>query len=175
MKTLKLFCLLCLFTAAAGAADLPGGSLYQLHGQWRDQNNVRRDFSRLAGRPRLIAMVYTGCSSACPLLVQNIKTLKTNLPVELFSLDAENETAASLTGFLHKYKIADGRWNAYASGADDVAELAAALGVQYKKSGVGFIHSSAIFLLNAQGEIIARHTGLGTPDAVFLHALEHLN
>jgi protein SCO1/2 len=174
MKLSQIIFSALFFANAAMAAELPGSSVYQLHSQWTDQNNVTRSFSQLAGRPRLIAMVFTRCPSACPLLVRDIKSLKTDLPVELFSFDSEGETPATLKDFVRKYGIDDPRWTAHTSSAANVAELAAALGVKYKKISQGsFIHANIIVLVNSQGEIVAKQEGFDA-NADFLKALNQI-
>jgi protein SCO1/2 len=152
---------------------LPGSSIYHLDSTWTDQNEIQHSLAQLAGKPRLIAMVFTRCETACPLLVQDMKSLKSAIPVELFSFDSDRETAASLKKFILKYKLDEKRWTAHTSSSSAVAELAAALGIQYKKLDSGdFIHANIIFLLNENGEVVAKQEGLNSSNADFAAAVK---
>jgi protein SCO1/2 len=175
MKNLFKLLSLLLFSLNALAFDYPDTSLFHLNSNWTDQNGVQKNISALAGRPHLVAMVFTRCETACPLLVRDIKSLDTNLPVALFSFDSDRETPQSLGVFLKKFKIEDARWAAYTSTSSNVAELAAALGVKYKKLPNGaFIHSNIIFLVDGQGRVIAQNDGLNSIHSSFAEALRGL-
>jgi protein SCO1 len=178
-----LRCLLLLFCATAFAHEgnhgtgsksapdqLPGGSLYHLPGAWRDQDNQKITLAGLTGSPRIVAMVYTKCPSACPLFVDRIQSVLARLPdgkrkrikVNLFSMDSENETAATASAFMKKRRLDPAQWTVLYGDAGVTAELAAALGVRYKKLPTGdYVHSNLIFLLNERGEIASRFEGLG--------------
>lgn len=162
------------------AADLPGGSLYHLQSKWLNQNGETQKLSDFAGRPRLVAMVFTRCKTACPVIVQSIKELEGMIPetsrgqmqVDLFSFDAKRENKESLKKFASEKKF-DGRWAVHTANESDVAELAGALGVQYKQLPSGdFIHANVIFLLNSKGEIIAKKEGFGETSPEFLSAMK---
>lgn len=78
------------------------------------------------------------------------------LPVAAFSIDPTRDTPTALKKFHQKMKL-DNRWTLLTSNADQVRELAAILGFGYKDLGDGdFTHSSTLFLLSADGEILAR-------------------
>jgi protein SCO1/2 len=161
---------------SAPRPELPGNSIYHLSSKWTNQNSDTRKFSEFAGRPRLIAMVFTRCQTACPVLVKNIQEIDTALPVDLFSFDAERETVQSMQEFIKKYKLDDSRWTIHTSAAGGIAELAATLGVQYKKLASGdFIHANVIFLINEKGEVVAKSEGLGQSDPAFLKAVKTMN
>ena len=157
-------------------AKLSGSSLYNLESSWRDASGKPVALSSLAGRPRLVAMLYTGCKTACPLLVQDMKTLRDKLPkktqakisLTVFSLDAQNDTPEHLAAFASKMSLGENWALLSPRGAGDVTEIASALGVQYKRLESGdYIHSNVIFLLNEKGEIVAKKEGLKTTSEDF--------
>src|SRR5690606_11460516 len=121
----------------------------------------------LAGSPRLLVMLYTRCTTTCPLVLEDIKGLLGELPgdraqnlkVSIFSFDSERETPASLKDFFIKKEL-DARWNLLTGDSAAVADLAAALGVRYKKVGDEYIHSNIIFLVNERGVVLAKKEGL---------------
>jgi protein SCO1 len=164
----------------AQSVSLPNDSLYNLNSKWSDQKANSESLSSLAGKPRIIAMVYTKCQSACPLLVHDIKSMTSKISkplaekiqIDLFSFDSETENAKSLQAFIEKYKL-DNAWSAHAGSKESVAELAAALGVQYKKLPSGdYIHSNVVFFLNEKGEVVAKHEGLGKDVSEFIKKIE---
>src|SRR5690606_31761410 len=85
---------------------------------------------------------------------------KNKMNVSIFSLDSFRETPQSLAEFSSKRQLPS-HWGLYTSDSDAVAELAASLGVRYKRLPDGdYIHSNVIYLLNSEGEIIAQKEGI---------------
>lgn len=149
-------------------------SLYQLDSEWTDQDGKKIKIQDLAGQPRLISMLYTRCLTACPLLVDEIQRILNQLPkdqkempVTVFSFDSEYETPETMKEFIKKRKLGV-NWKPLKGNADAVAELAAALGVRYKKlKNSEYIHSNVIFLLDEKGNIVAQKEGLNTSSTDF--------
>lgn len=154
-----------------------GSSILQLGSKWKNQKGETVNISDLQGKPRLLVMLFTRCETACPLIVEDLKevakelgSIKTakGVGVSIFSLDSFRETPESLLAFSVKRKLPP-NWELYASDADAVAELAAALGVRYKRLQNGdFIHSNVIYFLNSKGEIAAQKEGIKTPRGEFI-------
>lgn len=154
-----------------------GTSILQLESKWKNQKGEVLNLSDLRGKPRLLVMLFTRCETACPLIVEDLKEVvkdlsptktSNNIEVSIFSLDSFRETPESLSAFSVKRKLPPG-WGLYTSDADAVAELAAALGVRYKRLKNGdFIHSNVIYFLNSRGEIIAQKEGIKTPRGEFI-------
>lgn len=164
------------------SVSLPGASIYNLNSSWSDQDNHAIKLESLAGKPRFVAMIYTKCQTACPLLVQDIqavtsrlsKSLASKINVDVFSFDSESENAKSLQAFKVKYHLSE-NWTAYYGSKSSVAELAAALGIQYKRLPSGdYIHSNVFFFVNEKGEIMAKQEGLGQDVSTFIKKIESL-
>ncbi|UOF01535.1 SCO family protein [Bdellovibrio reynosensis] len=155
-----------------------GMSLYQFDSKWIDKNGKEFELKSLKGEPRIVSMLYTRCLTACPLLVNEVSEVikklpeaKKNISVTLFSFDSEKETPETMKDFLKKRNLPE-NWQVFKSDSSTVAELAAALGVRYKKLKSGeYIHSNAIYLLNEKGEVIAQKEGLNTSNAEFVKAI----
>lgn len=166
----------------AQESRLSGESLYQLGSSWKNQNGEPVRLESLAGRPRLISLLYTSCISACPMLVSDMKSLVSQLSkserdkigLAVFSFDPDRDTPEALTKFASKLKLDPKQWTLLSPmRASDVTEIAAALGVQFKKLESGdYIHSNVIFLLNEKGEIVAQKEGLKTVSAEFSKKLK---
>lgn len=156
-----------------------GMSLYQFDSKWTNKDGKELELKSLKGVPRIAAMLYTRCTTACPLIVDEILMVLKKLPeksrnisVTLFSFDSEHETTDTMKEFLKKRNLPP-NWQVYKSDASTVAELAAALGVRYKKlKGGEYIHSNTIYLLNEKGEVIAQKEGLNTSNAEFVKAVQ---
>lgn len=159
------------------ALKASGSSILQLGSKWKNQKGEAVNISDLQGKPRLLVMLFTRCETACPLIVEDLKEVAKELSssktaksvgVSIFSLDSFRETPESLSAFSVKRKLPP-NWELYASDADAVAELAAALGVRYKRLQNGdFIHSNVIYFLNSKGEITAQKEGIKTPRGEFI-------
>ncbi len=151
------------------SAPIPEQSLYQLDSQWTsDQGRVIR-LANLQGQPQVVAMVFTSCEFACPIIVNDMKRIAAGLPPEirgrvnftLISFDHERDTPEKLLAFRKRMGLPMAGWTLLRGEADDVRELAALLGVNYRKDARGqYAHSNLITLLNARGEIVAQESGL---------------
>jgi protein SCO1/2 len=158
---------------------LPGTSILQLESEWTNQNGQKVKLASLRGSPRLLVMLYTKCETACPLIVEDLKDIAkdvdakrtSKIAVSIFSLDSFRETPKSLAQFSVKRKLPS-HWELFTSNADAVAELAAALGVRYRRLPNGdFIHSNVIYFLNANGEIVAQKEGIKSPRGEFIQKI----
>lgn len=143
-------------------------SLYQVESKWTTDKGKQIKFADLAGKPQVVLMFFSRCTTACPILVYNLRRIESSLtPAErarigftLVSFDSEHDTPAVLAQYRKALNLSD-NWTLLNGKADDVLELADLLGVQFKQNADGqFAHSNAITLLNAKGEIVYQQTGL---------------
>ena len=161
-------------TAAGRPSDLasttpvPDKSLYQLDSSWTNDMSVALPLVSLRGRPQIMALFFARCEYACPILVHDMKrmeaaipiSLRTNIGFVLVSFDTERDTAAALATYRRNHELA-ANWTLLRGGSDDVLELAALLGVKFKKDARGqFAHSNLITVLDANGEIVRQQIGL---------------
>lgn len=169
-------------TGTAGAepaADLPGNSLYQLDLPLTDQTGRTFAFGELRGRPQLVAMFYTSCRYVCPLIIDTAKAVEHALPedlrprlqVLLVSIDPERDDVAALAAVAKRRSLDGARWRLVRTDAAHVRELAAALGIQYRRLVDGeFNHASVLTLLDADGRIVRQSRTLGSADPDFVAA-----
>src|SRR5262245_25571037 len=61
--------------ANATLAALSAESLHQLGSTWTTDRGEPLKLVSLAGSPEVVAMVYTRCTSLCPLLVHDLKSM----------------------------------------------------------------------------------------------------
>ncbi len=155
-------------------------SLYLLDSKWTSDVGKTIPLSVLRGRAQVVAMFFSSCEYACPIIVNDMKTLEAKLPVEvraktdflLVSFDTKRDTVAELAAYRKKEKIPTANWTILRGGEDDVRELAALLGINYSQDARGqFAHSNVITVLNAEGEITFQQPGLNAAPALLVEAV----
>ena len=153
-----------------GASD---DSLYLTDSIWTASDGRRIKLGDLAGRPVVMALFYTSCDSACPMIVDAMKRLEKTLgPDEsakvrfvLVSFDTEADTPEELKSYARKRGIDRANWELLRGSRDDTQELAVLLGSKFKKvSPKMFAHSNLIAVLDAGGRIVARVNALDQLD-----------
>lgn len=168
----------CAATAPPTTNALPTDSIYQLDSTWRDSDGRALALSDLRGTRRIVAMFYSSCAFACPMLILKLKKIEAQLPPDsdvvftLFSFDSEHDQPATLRDFMARQQIGAPRWQAFTAPPDAVRELAAVLGIRYRQTPDGsFAHSNEITLLDPEGRILAQLPDLNQDPAPLLNAL----
>ena len=59
---------------------LPSNSIYNLNSNWTNQDGKEMQFSDMIGKNMIVVMIYTTCKTACPLLVADMKKIKSKIP-----------------------------------------------------------------------------------------------
>jgi protein SCO1/2 len=162
--------LLVLLLAIPCRAQPPGDrSLYNLDALWTDQNGAKIGISQFKGRPVVLAMVYTSCKGACPLIVEDIKNIERGLSppqrehtqFALVSIDSDRDKPERLREFRKAHAIEAGNWTLLTGTKGSVRELAAAIGFRFRKDpGGSFSHSNLITILDREGVIRHQQEGL---------------
>ena len=156
-------------------------SLYQLESVWTSDVGRAVPLGVLRGRPQVMALFFSHCEFACPILVHDMKRIEAALPPELrdkvdfllVSIDTERDTPSELHAYRGRQELPLKNWTLLTGKPDDVRELAALLGVNYQKDSRGqFSHSNVITVLNSEGEIAHQLVGLNQPVAEVVKALE---
>lgn len=151
------------------SASVPEASIYQLTSTWTTQDEATVQLKNFRGRPQLIAMIYTHCGYACPMIVQNMKRVLGQLSAEqreqvgrvLVSIDPERDTPERLREFAEIHNLDLDHWTLLRSTDMNVRELSAVLGVRYQQEASGmFSHSSLITVLDADGVIVSQQQAL---------------
>ena len=148
---------------------IPDRSLYQLESTWTSDVGREIKLGVLQGRPQVVAMVFTSCEFACPIIVNDMKRIAAALPADLrgkvnftlISFDHERDTPEKLHAFRQRMILPVANWTLLRGGPDDVRELAALVGVNYRQDARGqYAHSNIITLLNSAGEVDFQQSGL---------------
>ena len=172
----------CSTNSALPTAAPTDKSLYQIETTWTSDLNKPFKLARLTGKPQIIALFFASCEYACPIIVHDIRRIEaglqeaglTNVGFLLVTIDTERDTVKRL----HEYRSQrglDDNWLLLRGTSEDTLELAALLGVKYKKDARGqFAHSNVITLLNAAGEVVHQQVGLNVDPAATVAAVNKL-
>lgn len=156
--------------SAATPAELPDASVYHLEGAWQDQTGQDVQLASLRGRPQVMAMIYGGCKGACPRIINDIKTIEADVKKShpegvgylLVTMDPEVDSTERLQALSQQYELGPS-WRLLRGTPDQVRELAAVLGVKYRKiSPTDYAHSNTISVLDAAGLIVFQKEELGS-------------
>jgi protein SCO1/2 len=139
-------------------------SIYALSMNLTDQDGRKIGLDVFRGKPVFIGMFYGTCPSACPLLISTIRRAMSELDsgadeevrVLLVSFDPDRDTPVALHAIAVQRGL-DARWRLADAPDDQVRDLAALLGIQYRRLPDGsFSHTSSIVLLDRTGAIDMR-------------------
>ena len=183
MKRLALGYLLVLSMVTAFAAELPGDSIYRLDVSLQRSDGTIAALSTLRGKPLLITLFYSQCSSVCPMVTLRLQDIdrhlsaraRQNMTILMLSLDPERDSPQALDTFRKEHHIDDPRWIIARASPSDVRPLAAVLGVRYRQlPDQSFNHSSLIALTDQDGVIKARLEGVGAAEPAFLRQVQSI-
>jgi protein SCO1/2 len=159
----------CCTSNTPGSAPFSETSLYQLDSMWTSADEHQLKLGELKGKVQIVTMFFAQCEFACPILVHDMKrieaalpaSLRTNAACVLVSFDTERDTPEALRAYRRRMQLAANDWTLLRGSTDDVLELAALLGVKFRKDARGqFAHSNIITVLNPAGEIAYQQIGL---------------
>lgn len=165
------------------AAEPSATSFYQLTPSLTDSEGKPLAFDAHRGHPVVVSMIYTRCTTACPMIMGTLQAFDASLTPQqqrdmrylLVSLDPERDDAAALTEARERYGL-DERYTLARPGSEaDLREIAAVLGVRYRRLPDGEVHHASVFtLLDPQGETLARVEGPRASTAPLQSALAAL-
>lgn len=170
----------CCAKELPAATPLSDRSLYQLDSSWTNDSEAALKLVALRGRPQVVSMFFASCQFTCPVLVKDMQrieaalpeNLRTNVGFVLVSFDSARDTPAALAKYRQTHGLA-ANWTLLRAAPDDVLELAALLGVKFKKDVRGdFAHSNVITVLDAGGAIVRQVVGLNRDPSEAVQAVE---
>ncbi len=151
---------------------VPGDSIYQLDTQLTDQRGKTTKLDLYRGHPVVVSMFYASCPYACPMLLGKLKSVERDLPKKsrnklrflLISFNPKEDTPKVLNEVARRYKADAKRWRFTSAAKENVREIAAVLGIKYKKLEDGeYSHSTIINLVNSQGVVVKHFDSLNKP------------
>lgn len=159
-------------------------SIYNLDSLWTNQEAQANKLSVLRGKTTVMAMAYTSCQSACPILTANMKQIERQLPESikgkvqfaLFSFDHEKDLPAKLKEYAKKQSLDLKQWSLFQGTKSGVQELALVLGVKYKRDSKGdYEHSNVITIVDSEGLIQHQQIGLNADMKETLAVIQKMN
>ena len=164
--------------SALAASQLPSDSLWQLPDTFIDQDGRAFTLDSRRGHPQLVAMFYSSCTNVCPLMINTALAVdkaltpqeRAKLRVLMISFDTLNDTPEALRSLANERNLDHTRWTLSRGDEEGVRAMAALLGVRYRRlEDGGFNHTSAVFLLDSDGRLLAKTERIGgPPDPEFL-------
>lgn len=149
-------------------APVTDDSLYQLESKWTRADGQTVELADLRGKVRVLAIFYSTCDYACPILVGRMKAVQAELGEEvredvgfvLVSMDAKHDDPKRLVEYRERMQL-EGDWTLLQGVDGDVRELGALLGFRYREEPEGgFAHSNLISVLDREGRLVHQSVGI---------------
>ncbi|MBI3016966.1 MAG: SCO family protein [Deltaproteobacteria bacterium] len=174
-KILVLLCLVLGVSISSFAQD----SLYTIPLQWRDETGTPARLSQYQGRPVIITMTYTTCQSACPLIMQKLRKIESeiaepkNVEFVVVTFDPSVDTPKALLKHKKAYQVEDSYWHFLNGTEETTRKLSLLLDIGYQKNNETghFVHDNKILLLDAEGKITVTLDGLDAQIEPILNVL----
>ncbi len=164
--------------------EISENSVFLLESEWKNENNKKVNLASLKGTNYVISMIFTSCTYACPVIVNDMKKVEEKLSGKdfkdikflLVSIDPERDTPKALLEFANRYNLDLNKWQLLTSNESNVSELAAVLGFKYKRENDGsYSHSNIISILNKEGEVAYQHFGLNKDVGDIIETVKSIN
>jgi len=145
-------------------------SLYDLGSTWKDQRGETVPLGQLAGKVRVVSLVYTSCHATCPAILVELKRIEESIPADrrddvgfvLVSLDPARDTPGRLATWAEGNQLDPVRWTLLNGSEAAVRELAAILDVRYQQLPDGEVaHANVITVLDTSGTVVHQQVTLG--------------
>ncbi len=135
------------------------------------------------GKPLVISLVYTACSSICPPTTQHLIDV-VNEAVRVFGVDgfnvltvgfdARNDTPSRLTQFASSQGIKFKNWRLASGDAVTIEALISQIGFSYYAIAGGFDHVTQTTIVDRDGRIYRHIYGDDFPLTVFVEPMKEL-
>ena len=179
MRMLIIALLLSFSTSIFAVPELPSDSVYQVGGTWQTADNQSIQLESLAGKAQVIALIYTGCSNSCPIIVESMKRVEKHVPLNmrnkigfvLISLTPDSDYPKTLKTFAEKKEL-NSNWKLLRGTNELVRTLSNTLNGRYKViKDSDVAHSNTVTLLNNKGQIQMQASGTLTDIKPILDAV----
>lgn len=157
------------------AHEKTADSIFLLDSKWQNQEGKEMQLKDLKGKNLVVAMIFTSCQTACPLLVADMKKVESKIDAKklketslvLITIDPENDTPEVLKKYAQQRNMEGEPWIFLRTDLESTREFANVLAVKYKKiTPIIFSHSNIISIFNKKGEMISQEEGTVNFDAI---------
>ncbi|WP_300244437.1 SCO family protein [Antarcticimicrobium sp.] len=150
----------------------------------RDQTGAPLALADLRGRPLVISLVYTSCSSICPVTTERLRDAvadagqilgEGSFAVLTFGFDSSGDKPARLRAFsiLHDLNTLDD-WYLASADPETTEALLLDLGFNWREAAGSFDHPSQTTILDSEGRVYRQIYGEDFPLPVFVTPLKEL-
>jgi protein SCO1/2 len=135
----------------------------------------------LRGKPLVVSLIYTSCSSVCPPATQHLIDAvneaarmigSDRFNVLTLGFDARNDTPARLAQFAAMQGVKMGNWRLASADPATIEVLLRELGFSYRAIAGGFEHVTQTTILDADGRIYRHVYGEDFPLQMFIEPLK---
>ncbi len=132
---------------------------------FRDTSHREVRLSDFRGRPLVVSLVYTGCTSVCPVVLQSLHSAvdaaqealgEDAFAVVTIGFDVRQDTPERMRAFARSQGIDLPNWHFLSADQASVDRLAAELGFAIYPTAAGFEHAAQTSIIDEEG-IVYRH------------------
>jgi protein SCO1/2 len=144
-------------------------NLFAINDQWTQDKGKPVKFSDFSGKKLVLAMAYTNCKGACPIIIKKMEKVESLLAAKkiaaefiLVSFDPTRDTAEMLAEFRMHMAIPAEHWSILTGTEKQTRKLGNLLNIHFAKlPGSGEIsHDNKIILFNEKGDLVRTIEGL---------------
>lgn len=150
----------------------------------QDHRGAKLSLADLRGRPLVISLVYTSCSTVCPVttihlrdsLIEARRALgNDSFAILTFGFHAAGDRPAQLAAFANTHRLLEiADWRLASADPGTTEALLRDLGFSYRYAAGGFDHPTQTTLLDAQGRVYRQVYGESFPLPVIMEPLKEL-
>lgn len=146
-----------------------------------DHSGAPLSLASFRGQPLIISLVYTACSSVCPLTTQHladaVAQARKVIGGERFSVltvgfDARNDTPAKMAQFASRQGVKDDDWKLASGDPATIMALLRDLGFSYTTVAGGFDHITQTTIVDRDGKVYRHVYGEDFPMRMFMEPLK---
>lgn len=169
MKTILTTFLIFLNLTSPLLAEDRVGSIHDMKINFKTEKNKPATLADFKGKKVVMAMMYTTCHGACPMIFQKLNKIQEKLDAQnikadfvLVTFDPNGDTPEKMSAFRKRTGINKDNWT-FLTGKDaDIRRFSLLMNVRYSKNPESgeIMHDNKIFLVSEAGNIIKTLDGL---------------
>jgi protein SCO1/2 len=146
-----------------------------------DSKGAPLPLANLRGRPLVVSLVYSACSSVCPVTTQHLigaveqanRLIGTDrFNVLTIGFDARNDTPGRMAHFASVQGIQAPNWHVASADSATISALLRDLGFSYVAAAGGFDHLTQTTILDRDGRVYRHVYGEDFPIRMFIEPLK---
>lgn len=138
-------------------------------GEFHNDTGKSIHLKDFAGKKVVIAMVYTSCQMACPMMIKKLKKIETKLKEQaiepqfvVVSFDSKFDTQDRLASFKKNHNITGANWTIVVGSEKDTRFLSNLLEIRFSRNPKDqtISHDNKVVFLDEKGKIVRTLDGL---------------